>query len=451
MHAEESFVVPTDEVIIDASIDDVVIDDDQPQDASKPKPDRVPKNDLFKQPPRPPTLDPEWNSHQVDTLSFRWSSWPLFDFFKFAMNRLKINKLTKAHLVGFVYNLLKGTCQSSIELEYNMEECYKALSNQLDWNNHEGDRCPFDLSKPQPLKGRPGHLTVASEYFFNNDLEYLTSSDPKRMRRAGRQLYKFKEGDSMNLHLNDIEDMLLLVVQHKLFHLDGEVIVDLAVALRMFTRSLIIKKRVEDVQLDMLRRKWSAIDKKMVGIKVDLIDKLMLERRIIRNLERLVGARELEMDYRLMQRTGGILEKNTSSQNLRDLPSDNPLDKIEVLRSPDGSSSYYLYDTCMTDEFNISWLRGGHPVINVGDISVEASQLLNHSATWCLSAIAKKRPAFYGRILPVLLGLDPSTAAVKAGHVSGVHHALQNAFLSWLRCTHPGAVPVTIFFIKWLH
>ncbi|GJU90844.1 hypothetical protein Tco_1303267 [Tanacetum coccineum] len=64
------------------------------------------------------------------------------DFSKFAMNRLKIDKLTKAHLIGPVYNLLKGTCQSSIELEYNMEECYKALSDQLDWNNSEGDRYP---------------------------------------------------------------------------------------------------------------------------------------------------------------------------------------------------------------------------------------------------------------------------------------------------------------------
>ncbi|GKE09728.1 copia protein [Tanacetum coccineum] len=69
------------------------------------------------------------------------------------------------------------------------------------------------------------------------------------MRRADQQLYEFKEGDFVNLHLNDIEDMLLLVVQHKLFHLNGEVIVDLPVTLRMFTRSLIIKKRVEDVQL----------------------------------------------------------------------------------------------------------------------------------------------------------------------------------------------------------
>ena len=27
-------------------------------------------------------------------------------------------------------------------------------------------------------------------------------------------------------------------------------------------------------------------------------------------------------------------------------------------------------------EFNISWLRGGHPVLNVGDLSIEASQSL---------------------------------------------------------------------------
>nr|GEW38290.1 hypothetical protein [Tanacetum cinerariifolium] len=53
--------------------------------------------------------------------------------------------------------VVQPTKESSIELEYNMEECYKALSDQLDQNNPEGDRCPFDLSKSLPLKGRPGH------------------------------------------------------------------------------------------------------------------------------------------------------------------------------------------------------------------------------------------------------------------------------------------------------
>ncbi|GKG33657.1 hypothetical protein Tco_0433816, partial [Tanacetum coccineum] len=53
------------------------------------------------------------------------------------------------------------------------------------------------------------------------------------VKRADRQLYKFKEGDFVDLHLNDIEDMLLLAVQHKLFQLDGSDIVDFIMALHM--------------------------------------------------------------------------------------------------------------------------------------------------------------------------------------------------------------------------
>ncbi|GKB32745.1 hypothetical protein Tco_0872146 [Tanacetum coccineum] len=195
---------------------------------------------------------------------------------------------------------------------------FNALTDRLDCNNSEGDRYPFDLSKPFPLQSHPGHLTVATDYFFNNDLEYLKSSDPKRtyttsimktkatryeikgiedmsegrklwqrsqlnkfskhnvysikkilrvksvsvkklhgyghleevvVKRADHQFYKFKEGDLVDLHLNDIEDMLLLAVQHKLFHLTDIDIVDFIVALHMFTRSLVIKKHVEDLQL----------------------------------------------------------------------------------------------------------------------------------------------------------------------------------------------------------
>nr|GEV06556.1 hypothetical protein [Tanacetum cinerariifolium] len=69
------------------------------------------------------------------------------------------------------------------------------------------------------------------------------------VKRADRQLYKLKEGDFIDLHLNDIEDMLILAVQHKLFHLKESDIVDFIVALRIFTRSLIIKRRVEDLQI----------------------------------------------------------------------------------------------------------------------------------------------------------------------------------------------------------
>ncbi|GKB67564.1 hypothetical protein Tco_0928976, partial [Tanacetum coccineum] len=45
-------------------------------------------------------------------------------------------------------------------VEYNFEQCYLALSDQLDWMSPEGDRIPHDLNKPLPSHGTPGRLTI---------------------------------------------------------------------------------------------------------------------------------------------------------------------------------------------------------------------------------------------------------------------------------------------------
>ncbi|GJZ43744.1 hypothetical protein Tco_0590999 [Tanacetum coccineum] len=63
------------------------------------------------------------------------------------------------------------------------------------------------------------------------------------VRRVDQKLYKFKEGDFPDLHLNDIEDMLLLIAQNKLFNLDDDVIVDFVTDLKMFTKGIIVKNR----------------------------------------------------------------------------------------------------------------------------------------------------------------------------------------------------------------
>nr|GEW15003.1 hypothetical protein [Tanacetum cinerariifolium] len=52
--------------------------------------------------------------------------------------------------------------------------------DKIDWNNPEGDCYAFDLSKPLSLQGHPCHLTVVVDYFFNNYLEYLKSSNMER-------------------------------------------------------------------------------------------------------------------------------------------------------------------------------------------------------------------------------------------------------------------------------
>ncbi|GKE78662.1 hypothetical protein Tco_1544782, partial [Tanacetum coccineum] len=146
---------------IEQIVDDVVNNVGQPPDDSTQTKDKAPKQDWFKQPLRPPTPNPEWNKRQVvidqpeqpwfnkmvsaikDPLTFDELMATPIDFSKYSINRLKIDNLTQAHLVGPVYELLKGTCTSNIELEYNMEECFKALTYKLDWNNPEGDRCPL--------------------------------------------------------------------------------------------------------------------------------------------------------------------------------------------------------------------------------------------------------------------------------------------------------------------
>ncbi|GJV68098.1 hypothetical protein Tco_1483607 [Tanacetum coccineum] len=69
------------------------------------------------------------------------------------------------------------------------------------------------------------------------------------VRRDDDILYKFKEGDFHRLRIQDIEDMLLLLVQGKVTNLNVEERIAFNVSLRMFTRSVVIQRRVEDLQL----------------------------------------------------------------------------------------------------------------------------------------------------------------------------------------------------------
>nr|GEY70208.1 hypothetical protein [Tanacetum cinerariifolium] len=60
------------------------------------------------------------------------------DFSAFVMNRLKVDTLTPELLASLTYELMKGSCKSLVELEFFLKEVYKATTDQLDWNNPEG-------------------------------------------------------------------------------------------------------------------------------------------------------------------------------------------------------------------------------------------------------------------------------------------------------------------------
>ncbi|GJT79500.1 hypothetical protein Tco_1053842 [Tanacetum coccineum] len=194
-----------------------------------------------------------------------------------------------------------------------MEECHLLLTNQVDLVNPEGHRVVPDMSKPLPLRGPPGQVTIQTQYFFNKDLEYLMSGDKGRrsalfisklkaaqyldfgfeelvpslwiesereydiirfhmrilsvvslktyerfeynflkeivLRRADYKEYKISEANFKNMHSNDFEDMYLLHLQGQLNHLSGAEKVHLFNAVNLWIRNIVIRKRVEDLQL----------------------------------------------------------------------------------------------------------------------------------------------------------------------------------------------------------
>nr|GFC93121.1 hypothetical protein [Tanacetum cinerariifolium] len=73
------------------------------------------------------------------------------DFSNFIMHQLNIDTLTPDLLAGPTYELMRGSCTSLTELEYHLEEVYKATTDQLDWVNPEGQQYPHNLLQPLPL------------------------------------------------------------------------------------------------------------------------------------------------------------------------------------------------------------------------------------------------------------------------------------------------------------
>ncbi|GJR89301.1 hypothetical protein Tco_0213312 [Tanacetum coccineum] len=93
-----------------------------------------------------------------------------------------------------------------------MEECYRLLTDQVD-----DAILRYNVSKPLPLGGPQGQVTIQSDFFFNKDLEYL------------------RYGSKGSIPALSISKMKAA------YYPD--------VGLEQMTRNLVIRQRVEDFQL----------------------------------------------------------------------------------------------------------------------------------------------------------------------------------------------------------
>ncbi|GJY32500.1 hypothetical protein Tco_0416969 [Tanacetum coccineum] len=302
----------------------------------QPNVEEVLKDDWFKKLERHLTPDPNWNANK--SIDFRppqtWinnitkaEKTPLtfdepmstpIDFSAYVMNNLKIENLTQEHLVGPAFNLLKGICRSRVELEYHFKE-YR------------------------------GRQVVHVNYFINNDLEYLKGGSSSRKYTTSTTKTKAAKYDD----IQGIEDMVpslwspvkeskhdmfftkrIIAVTHvkvmKWYDYGYAASLSLEEALQSRERChLRLECGIADVYQRLIRsdelykfsdgtltsirtvlndiasnlrmdyfpkRRWSNLDKQRSRIMIKAINKIQLERRLMRNLEKLVVVQSFQRD-----------------------------------------------------------------------------------------------------------------------------------------------------------
>ncbi|KAJ9560327.1 hypothetical protein OSB04_005487 [Centaurea solstitialis] len=131
------------------------------------------------------------------------------------------------------------------------------------------------------------------------------------------------------------------------------------------------------------------------------------------------------------------------------------LETCVLLFMPDNDSRGHVTEAVNRSAhvFNVSWLAGGHPVLDSVALQSEANRSfltlldllrsasvlpgsITVSVVSSLATIARRRPVQYSSVLSALLDFDASFIA-KGVHNASIQYSLRTAFLGFLRSTHP--------------
>nr|GEV80922.1 hypothetical protein [Tanacetum cinerariifolium] len=272
----------------------------------------------FQKQMKPPNPDCAWNktlpaTHKsiqpwISNLAKQADSRALFnelmdtpiDFSAFMMNRLNVDTLTPKLLAGLTYELMKGSCKSLVELEFFLEEVYKVTTDQLDWNNLEGQQYPHNMLKPLPLiTNSRGRRVIPFDHFINNDLEYLRGVNRESARDVyfKRRIIVVTELQIVEWHdykhLDWITNRLMRIDELHKFS-DG-MLNDIQTALDDHLKGIRMKYMPQTI--------WRRSDKERAATMIHAIDKQLKTRRIMRSLKKFVGGRLYEGDFKMLQRT----------------------------------------------------------------------------------------------------------------------------------------------------
>nr|GFA76774.1 hypothetical protein [Tanacetum cinerariifolium] len=174
---------------------------------------------------------------------------------------------------------------SLTELEYHLEEVYKATTDQLDWVNPEGQEYPHNLLQPLPLI--PIIEVVRSDLrrrkaytAYSNPRGFIyQNKDKKNKLMRIDELYKFSDGT-----LNDVRNAL--------------------------------DDRLKGIQMQYLPSTiWRKGDKDRAKAMIQAIEKMLKTRRIMRSMEKRVE--DLQLGVESYQKKLNIIKPDTYRSDLK--------------------------------------------------------------------------------------------------------------------------------------
>nr|GEW62465.1 reverse transcriptase domain-containing protein [Tanacetum cinerariifolium] len=243
------------------------------------------------------------------------------DFLAFLINRLKVDTLTPDLLAGPTYELMKGSCKSLVELEFFLEEVYKATTDQLHWNNPEGHQYPHNLLKPLPLitnsRGRrvipfDTSLTMTSSIYVVVPpvKRSLLEMSTQNVESSLSPNFRLSNGTTTSTWIGSIcVEMMTRYTSSKKATSRGFAFKTLKTCCCFCDDTLNDVRTALDDRFKGIRMKylsqtiWRRIDKERAAVMIQAIDKQLKTGKIMRSLEKFVGERLYEGDFRMLQRT----------------------------------------------------------------------------------------------------------------------------------------------------
>ncbi|GJX04048.1 hypothetical protein Tco_0189964 [Tanacetum coccineum] len=262
-------------------------DSDMPQDQERnlgdnddePRKETASRGDWFKKPtpPQEPT-DPEWHvgktiqegptQNWLMTLAASTStnkslkdfdelmSTPI-DFSSYILNGLKIENLTQEILLGPAFRLLKRTRSNYAELEYDFEELPVEyfINNDLKYLQGGVSTMTYTTSTTKTKAAQYDLLGI--EDMVPNIWSHVKVTYDKyalwgilHWRDQRKSFYAYARGMQSRGDVYSTKcTMAVTHIKNWLINLSRDDVADFAIALRMFTRSLVIQRRIKDLQL----------------------------------------------------------------------------------------------------------------------------------------------------------------------------------------------------------